>query len=69
MTGWQVAEAIKSRGLGIPVVLVTGWADHIDPSDTPKVDRLLRKPFHFKDVQETLAALLPPTTPAGVGGP
>jgi GAF domain-containing protein/CheY-like chemotaxis protein/anti-sigma regulatory factor (Ser/Thr protein kinase) len=59
MTGWQVAQAVKSRWPKIPIVLVTGWADQIDLSDVPRVDRLLKKPFQIKDVQEAIAALLP----------
>jgi CheY-like chemotaxis protein len=59
MTGWQVAQAVKSRWPEIPVVLVTGWADQIDLSNVPRVDRLLKKPFQIREVQETIAALLP----------
>ena len=59
MTGWQVAQAVKSRWPDLPVILLTGWADQVDPSHTSWVDRLLKKPFHLGQIEETLAALLP----------
>jgi signal transduction histidine kinase/CheY-like chemotaxis protein len=59
MTGWQVAQAVKSRWPDLPVILLTGWADQVDPSHTSWVDRLLKKPFQLGQIEETLAALLP----------
>jgi len=60
MTGWQVAQAVKSRWPDLPVVLLTGWADQVHPaSHTTWVDRFVRKPFQLEQIEETLAALLP----------
>lgn len=60
MTGWQVVEAVKARWPWIPVVLLTGWGDQLEPSDVARVDRLLQKPFMLEDVQAALASLIPP---------
>ncbi|MDB5369588.1 MAG: hybrid sensor histidine kinase/response regulator [Roseomonas sp.] len=57
MTGTELARDVRARWPGLPVLLLTGYADptHISP-DYP----LLRKPFRQTDLARQLAALLQP---------
>jgi PAS domain S-box-containing protein len=58
MTGAQLAVALRERVTGIPVLMITGYANlQGDPS--PKLD-VLAKPFAFSDLAERVAALLMP---------
>ncbi|WP_337287291.1 response regulator [Candidatus Methylomirabilis sp.] len=52
MSGWDVAQAAKTRLPSLPVVLVTGWGDHIDPSRLTGtgVDVVLTKPYTLSDL-------------------
>ncbi len=66
MTGWEVAEAAKARAPGLPVVLLTGWGEQIEPNqpDARAVDRILGKPVRLSDFLQTIAALCPPSLPS-----
>jgi PAS domain S-box-containing protein len=56
MTGWEVARAIKSRSRGIPVLLLTGWAEQADGDvSTEGVDRILTKPIQRGDLLQAIA--------------
>jgi PAS domain S-box-containing protein len=57
MSGWEVAQAIKSRWQELPVVLVTGWGDAVEPEalDGTGVDLVLAKPFTKVQLQAVLA--------------
>lgn len=52
MSGWDVAQAVKKRLPSLPVVLVTGWGDHIDSSRLAGtgVDVVLAKPYTLSDL-------------------
>ncbi|MBZ0158608.1 MAG: response regulator [bacterium] len=52
MSGWDVAQAAKTRLPSLPVVLVTGWGDHIDPSRLAGtgVDVVLTKPYTLSNL-------------------
>jgi CheY-like chemotaxis protein/anti-sigma regulatory factor (Ser/Thr protein kinase) len=58
MSGWQVAEKIKSINGRVPVVLITGWDIDLKESETSRnwVDLIIHKPFGvdqvLKSVQE-----------------
>jgi signal transduction histidine kinase len=44
MSGTMTAQAMRSRGLDVPILLTTGLADAIDPGEWPEQD-ILHKPF------------------------
>jgi GAF domain-containing protein/anti-sigma regulatory factor (Ser/Thr protein kinase) len=48
LTGWEVARAIKASRADVPVLLLTGWADAVSPSDAARVDGVVKKPFDLK---------------------
>jgi PAS domain S-box-containing protein len=52
MSGWQVAERIKSINARVPVALVTGWGLELDEAELREkwVDMVVRKPFDMDQV-------------------
>jgi len=60
LSGWEVARLAKLERAGIPVVLVTGWGDHIDLDEARGrgVDWILTKPFRAEGVQEVVGRAL-----------
>jgi len=52
MSGWQVAEKIKSIKGGIPVAMITGWGITLEEPQRREsgVDLIIKKPFHVDQV-------------------
>jgi len=61
MSGWQVAEKMKSINGKVPVILITGWDIKLNKSEMErsKVDLIIQKPFQVDQVlrlvQEAMA--------------
>jgi CheY-like chemotaxis protein/anti-sigma regulatory factor (Ser/Thr protein kinase) len=56
MSGWDVAAAVKARRPGLPVILMTGWAEEVGeerPAGTG-VDLVLAKPFTTEQLTRAL---------------
>ncbi|MBI2163902.1 MAG: GAF domain-containing protein [candidate division NC10 bacterium] len=51
-SGWKVADAVKARSPGTPVVLITGWGATVSEEQLAahQIDRLLAKPFRLEDL-------------------
>jgi signal transduction histidine kinase/CheY-like chemotaxis protein len=64
--GRAVATAVKSISPGTPVILLTGWGEHLrDGNDVPPdVDRMLNKPANLSQLRAALAEIMPLTSPA-----
>jgi CheY-like chemotaxis protein len=62
ITGWDVARAAKTRNPALPVVLLTGWGDHVATEAPPgvHVDRVLTKPVSRHVVLGLIAELTTP---------
>ena len=45
LNGWEVARASRPRAPTSPVLLLTGWADAVDPADGRASTAILKKPF------------------------
>jgi PAS domain S-box-containing protein len=58
MTGLSLAEEIKRRR-PVPVVLLTGWADELDPAHARYIDVLLAKPMTRERLIGGLAKAVP----------
>lgn len=59
MSGWDVAAAVKARWPGLPVILVTGWAEEAG-EERPAgavVDLMLAKPFTTEQLSRALAQI------------
>ena len=52
------SSAISCRQ-SIPIVLMTGWADELDPAQTPGVETILPKPFSRERLFEAMAQAVP----------
>ena len=61
MSGWEVAEAIKSRRPQIPVGLITGWAGIMEDTDLNKrgIDVIVNKPFDMNQILNVVADIAP----------
>ncbi len=59
MSGWEVAGELNRRWPQVPLVLVTGWGDHIDQAKLAsyKITGTIAKPFNIHDLV-TLAGKL-----------
>src|SRR5688500_3952353 len=58
MTGLALAAELKRRR-AVPVALLTGWADELDPGSAPSVDLVIAKPFTREKLFDALARALP----------
>jgi PAS domain S-box-containing protein len=58
MTGLALAEELKKQR-AIPIVLLTGWADELDPSQVPNVDAVVAKPLTRERLLDALARAVP----------
>jgi signal transduction histidine kinase/CheY-like chemotaxis protein len=52
MSGWEVAAELNRRWPQIPLVLVTGWGDHIDSQklESYQITNTIAKPFNIHDL-------------------
>jgi signal transduction histidine kinase len=60
LNGWEVARVIKSARRDTPVLLLTGWADPVDPSEEGGVDGIVRKPFDLNRLAAVINSALAP---------
>lgn len=60
MTGFQLADEIQKVRPGLPVILCTGFGEHVETKDFHKygIKKLLNKPVAIKDFSFTLRAIL-----------
>jgi FixJ family two-component response regulator len=59
LNGDQLAALVKQRSPGIPVIMITGFADIMDAtSERPAgIDRLIGKPLNLKALREAIVEL------------
>jgi PAS domain S-box-containing protein len=59
MSGWDLARTIKTQSPRLPVILLTGWGEHVFDSgdDQGMVDRILGKPVRLEELLRTIAEL------------
>jgi DNA-binding response OmpR family regulator len=60
LTGWEVAERIRDRKPGLPVVLVTGWGATLDEDEIRRcgISAVVHKPFEIDELLQTLHEVL-----------
>jgi signal transduction histidine kinase/ActR/RegA family two-component response regulator len=73
MSGWDLARAVRSMDSEIPLAVITGWGDEVDPErqKAAGVDCVVTKPFsaaRIAELVEELAGRLPERA-AAVGPP
>ena len=57
MSGWELGRLVKESDPSLPVALVTGFDFGVRPDHSP-FDAIIPKPFHFKEFQGVVDALL-----------
>ncbi len=59
MSGWDVAAACRDRFPGVPVGLMAGWGDQLDPEELARhrIRFVLTKPFVAEDVLRAVVAV------------
>ncbi|MEJ0084767.1 MAG: response regulator [Pseudomonadota bacterium] len=57
--GRQVVASVRSMSPGTPIILLTGWGQHVasETEKPPQVDRLLGKPPRIRELRAALAEL------------
>jgi signal transduction histidine kinase/ActR/RegA family two-component response regulator len=70
VNGRAVAAAVKSAGLGVPVILLTGWGQRLNEErELPEhVDRVLGKPPRLSELRSALAELVAAAPPGEAVG-
>jgi len=61
MSGWEVAQEVHRLWEQVPVVLVTGWGDQLDPKKMNEfyITQTIAKPFNIKELVNLAARLIP----------
>jgi len=64
--GRAVAAAVKSLSPRTPVILLTGWGQHLRDGNEvpPDVDQMLNKPANLTELRAALAEVAPQASPA-----
>ena len=57
ISGWEVADAIKSKDPKVPVVILSGWEVPESDERIGKVERVLNKPVKIKDMMKAVKDL------------
>ncbi|HEY7676187.1 MAG TPA: GAF domain-containing protein, partial [Candidatus Methylomirabilis sp.] len=62
LSGWEVARRARILRGDLPVILVTGWGDQIDPARVQEhlIHEVVTKPYRAEEILRVLAELLPP---------
>ncbi len=60
MSGWDVAHEVNRRWPHIPVVLVTGWGEQVEPKRLSdfNIVRTIAKPFNIQDLLELAGRII-----------
>jgi signal transduction histidine kinase/CheY-like chemotaxis protein/putative methionine-R-sulfoxide reductase with GAF domain len=60
MSGWEVAERLRILDPALPVVLITGWGDQLDPAAIERtgVREVIAKPFQGEQVLRVVTDLV-----------
>ena len=57
LSGQEVARVVKGSMAGVPVLLITGWALQIDPSEID-IDGMIAKPFSKETLSQHVTEVL-----------
>jgi len=60
MTGWELAQAIRTRDANIPIAVITGWGEAVgsDEQKAANVNWVIPKPFSAERIFELTAEIL-----------
>jgi signal transduction histidine kinase/ActR/RegA family two-component response regulator len=59
MSGWDLAARVRARRPGLPLVLITGWGDRLDPAELERsgIREVIAKPFRTEQVLRVVTDL------------
>jgi len=59
MSGWELAQAIRSRNEGIPIAVITGWGEAVGSTEQKAagVDWVVAKPFSADRIVELVSEI------------
>jgi DNA-binding response OmpR family regulator len=57
MSGWDVAARLRAGRPELPLVLITGWGDRLDPTELARsgIREVIAKPFRTDQVLRVVA--------------
>jgi len=60
ISGWDLSAAIRSANSSVPIVMITGWGDHLDNHLTQQyhIASVLAKPFDIEDLMRLATTML-----------
>ncbi len=66
MSGWEVAARLRASQPRVPLVLITGWGDRLDPAELERsgIREVIAKPFQAEQVLRVVAERADATAPA-----
>ena len=58
--GWEVARVVKLGRPAVPIVLVTGWSDQMEPDEVRRrgIDFVVAKPFEARTIRRVVSQAL-----------
>ncbi len=61
MSGWEMARGARELHPEMPIVVVTGWGEQLDPAQVREhcVHALVSKPYHVEDILRLVAEVSP----------
>jgi CheY-like chemotaxis protein len=65
MSGWDLAARMRAKRPALPLVLITGWGDRLDPAELDRsgIREVIAKPFRTEQVLRVVTDLAPTPTP------
>jgi CheY-like chemotaxis protein len=65
MSGWEVAARLRASRPHLPLVLITGWGDRLDPAEIDRsgVSEVIAKPFQAEQILRVVAQQAGPRVP------
>ncbi len=71
MSGWEVLRRARALRPDLPIVLVTGWGEQLDPEQVRAqgASALVAKPYRMETILSTVAELLPSPSLTGTSKP
>ena len=60
LSGWEVARVVKLGRPAVPIVLVTGWSDQMEPDEVRRrgIDFVVAKPFEARTIRRVVSQAL-----------
>jgi signal transduction histidine kinase len=63
MSGWEVAARLRATRPRLPIALITGWGDRLDPAELQRsgISEVIAKPFQAEQILRIVEQACPPS--------